>query len=73
MNDPAPLPKETKLCTPCAECGMPVWPGEYHPYAACLMFKACHNSETVTANLAAVLDHGKMGVTKRDVVRKVSK
>lgn len=36
---------------PCAECGMPCSPKEYHPYAACLMFKACHNSETVRANL----------------------
>lgn len=42
----------------CAECGMWVTPGEYHPYAACLMFKACHNSETVRTNLAAVLEHG---------------
>lgn len=37
---------------PCAECGMPCRAGEYHPFAACLMFKACHNSETVRANLA---------------------
>jgi hypothetical protein len=33
---------------------MPCTPDEYHPYAACLMFKACHNSETVRANLEAV-------------------
>ena len=25
----------------CRECGMSVEPGEYHPYAACLMFNAC--------------------------------
>lgn len=43
--------------TSCAECGMPVRAGEYHPYAACLMFKACHNSETVRANLAFVMEH----------------
>jgi hypothetical protein len=35
----------------CQECGMPVANGEYHPYAACLMFKACGNSESVKANL----------------------
>ena len=29
---------------------------EYHPYAACLMFKQCLNSETVRANLQAVRD-----------------
>jgi len=39
---------------PCGTCGMPCTPGEYHPYAACLMFKACHDSETVRANLEAV-------------------
>lgn len=36
----------------CTQCSMPCDAGEYHPYAACLMFKACHNSETVRANLA---------------------
>lgn len=44
----------TEPTRPCGTCGMPCTPGEYHPYAACLMFKACHNSETVRANLDAV-------------------
>lgn len=44
----------TEPTRPCGTCGMPSTPGEYHPYAACLMFKACHNSETVRANLEAV-------------------
>lgn len=43
---------------PCAECGMHVKTGEYHPYAACLMFKACNNSETVRANIDAVMLYG---------------
>lgn len=43
---------------PCGSCGMPCTPTEYHPYAACLMFKACHNSETVRANLDDVRAHG---------------
>lgn len=38
----------------CGECGMGVDPGEYHPYAACLMFKHCRDSEIVRRNLAAV-------------------
>ena len=42
----------------CAECGMSVRAGEFHPYAACLMFKACGNPKTVKANLDA-LTHGK--------------
>lgn len=44
----------TEPTRPCGTCGMPCTPGEYHPYAACLMFKACHNSGTVRANLEAV-------------------
>jgi hypothetical protein len=31
---------------------------DYHPYAACLMFKACRDSEGVQANLDAVVAHG---------------
>jgi hypothetical protein len=42
----------------CKECGMLVEPGEYHPYAACLMFKACGDSSVVRANLVAVLAEG---------------
>jgi len=42
---------------PCGECGMPCRPGEYHPYAACLMFKACRNSDTVRGNLQDAQDH----------------
>lgn len=28
--------------------------GEYHPFAACLMFKGCNNSTTVHDNLDAI-------------------
>ena len=42
--------------TVCIECGMMCEAVEYHPYAACLMFKHCLNSETVRANLQAVRD-----------------
>ena len=45
---------------PCMECGMLVSPAEYHPYAACLMFKSCHDSATVQANLDAVIAYGLM-------------
>ncbi|WP_257835276.1 hypothetical protein [Burkholderia glumae] len=41
----------------CAECGMPCAPGEYHPHAACLMFKGCHDSMMVRAGLAAIREH----------------
>lgn len=44
----------------CAECGMVCNAGEYHPYAACLMFKHCRNSETVRANLQAVRQQGRV-------------
>lgn len=48
------LMKESEMAEKmtCTQCGMPCDAGEYHPYAACLMFTACHNSETVRANLA---------------------
>ena len=40
----------------CMECDMPLAnAGTYHPYAACLMFKACHNSRTVSDNLESVM------------------
>jgi hypothetical protein len=43
----------------CKECGMRVHDEcEYHPYAACLMYKACGDRDTVLANLNAVLEHG---------------
>jgi len=38
----------------CKECGMVVSAGEYHPFAACLMFKGCNDSAVVRANLNAV-------------------
>lgn len=53
MNDPQPLPTNVAM-VPCDFCGMPCTLNEYHPNAACLMFKACHNSDTVRANLEAV-------------------
>jgi len=42
----------------CMECGMPTEANEYHPYAACLMFKGCHDGAVVRANLDAVVAHG---------------
>jgi hypothetical protein len=47
-----------QITTDCAECGMRVDSTEYHPYAACLMFKQCHDSTIVQANLDAVVVHG---------------
>jgi len=45
---------------PCGECGMPCATGEYHPYAACLMFRGCHNSKTVRANLPPQRQDGEL-------------
>ena len=47
-------PKESDMAEKmtCAQCGMPCEAGEFHPYAACLMFTACHDSDTVRANIA---------------------
>ena len=38
----------------CAECGMIVDANEYHPYAACLMFKSCKDSDVVRSNLESM-------------------
>ena len=36
----------------CAECGMETKDKrEFHPYAACLMFRGCHNGDTVRGAL----------------------
>lgn len=40
----------------CNDCGMTVEPNEFHPYAACLMFKSCHDGEVVRKNLTAIRD-----------------
>lgn len=53
----------------CAECGMWCEPDEYHPYAACLMFKACGNSKTVRDNLEAVMDHARAAREGGAIVR----
>jgi hypothetical protein len=41
-------------CSPCAECGMLTSGEDYHPYGACLMFKACGDGAVVRANLWAI-------------------
>ncbi len=43
----------------CVQCGMTCKSTDYHPYAACLMFKATHSSDEVAANLLAVVGYGR--------------
>ena len=45
------------MTTMCQECGMLVENNEYHPYAACLMFKSCKDNEMVRGNLISVRNH----------------
>lgn len=48
-----------KYLPACAECGFVLsHPDEYHPYAACLMYKSCKDENTVRENLKAVMDFG---------------
>lgn len=35
----------------CAACGMSVKPRAYHPYAACLMFRACREYYKFACNV----------------------
>lgn len=44
----------------CPECGMETTEGEYHPYAACLMYKQTGDADAVRSNLHAVRATGKM-------------
>jgi hypothetical protein len=50
------LPKPGAMT--CTECGMLCEWREFHPFAACLMFKGCHDSDKVRANLNAVREAG---------------
>lgn len=43
----------------CAGCGMPCHPAEYHPWAACELFKVHRDARTVRGNLYAVLTFGR--------------
>jgi hypothetical protein len=59
----------------CSACGMPCRVPEYHPYAACLMFKQTHNSATVFSNLKAVVEYGmqaeRAGVSADKAMRQI--
>ena len=43
--------------TKCPDCGMSVQIGDWHPFAACLMYKGCGDKEVVEANLKSVMTH----------------
>lgn len=45
--------------TPCAECGMPCEPAEYHPYTACLLFKQTRDAKATRDALNAVYEHAR--------------
>jgi len=57
MNEPTN--SEALPLTTCSACGMLVGQHRnYHPHAACLMFRGCYNGNTVDANLRAVVEYG---------------
>jgi len=43
----------------CGDCGMVINPSDYHPFAACLMFKQTRNKKYVDSNLNSVIEYGK--------------
>lgn len=56
----------------CSRCGMLTsGPKEFHPFSACLMFKACGNSNTVRANLKGVVEFGRL-VQRADITTGVA-
>jgi hypothetical protein len=46
----------------CRECGMACSPAEYHPFAACLMFKGCHDGDMVRKNLSALFERSEFEI-----------
>lgn len=62
---PAQTPEEVATFAPCGTCGMPCAPGEFHPYAACLMFCGDGSAVVVRANLAAVVEYGAQAERER--------
>lgn len=61
----------------CSACGMSVPKATaFHPFAACLMFKGCHNGNTVDANLRSVVEYGmraqKAGVPLDEAMRNIN-
>ena len=48
-----------RINTNCAECGMPCDTREFHPFAACLMFKQTKDARLVRSNLEFVLEQGR--------------
>ena len=53
-RDTPPDPK-----TPCDDCGMETGRGEYHPQAACVLYRETKSPVRVVAMLAAVLRDGR--------------
>ena len=58
----------------CRQCGMLCKIGEYHPYAACMMFSHCRDGDTVRANLSAVQQQTRRAALEeaRKVVKQVT-
>lgn len=54
---PVPVKAPEGELLPCGECGMLVGWGDFHPFAACLMFRGCGDADTVRVNLHALQCH----------------
>ncbi len=59
--------------TKCNQCGMTLENNEYHPFAACLMFRSCRDSVTVRTNLSAVQTHSVELATQNNKPEKANK
>lgn len=56
----------------CQECGMDTAVNEYHPYAACLIFKGCHDAEVTRANMDLLIDKGYRMAEEKNTKRLVT-
>ena len=62
----------------CHGCGMVTHgPRDYHPFAACELFKTIRNGDTVEANIRAVVEYGmkaqQQGVSLEVAMRDLTK
>lgn len=51
----------TVMVDECGYCGMPLLPREFHPHAACLLFKDSRNGKSVWSQLRLIAGHVKAG------------
>ena len=53
-----PVPQAKNLIV-CDQCGMPHFPGEFHPFTACLLFITLRDPELVRMHIDPIVEFGR--------------